>query len=164
MSWIGRDMQNDDGRWVAASYMLDRPDPKKGQALRIALRSQPRKVRVYYHTAPTAGALQWLTPMQTLSGKRPFMFSQSQAIEARSWAPVQDTPAVRFTYGARIEAPPGMRVVMSAENDPKATGKGGWTFKMPQPVASYMLAIGIGELEGRTHVGPHASVPPRDAP
>lgn len=150
-------VQNDDGRWVPVSYLLDRPDPKKGQALRISLRSQPKKVRVYYNTAPTAGALQWLTPMQTLSGKRPFMFSQSQAIEARSWAPVQDTPAVRFTYGARIEAPAGMRVVMSAENDPQATGAGGWKFRMPQPVPSYLLAIAIGEIDVR-NVGPRSAV------
>jgi aminopeptidase N len=137
--------------------MLDRADPKKGQALRIALRSQPKKVRVYYRTAPTAGALQWLTPVQTLSGKRPFMFSQSETIQARSWAPVQDTPAVRFTYGARIEAPAGMRVVMSAENDPQSTGAGGWKFRMPQPVPSYLLAIAIGELEVR-NVGPRSAV------
>ncbi len=150
-------VQNDDGRWAPASYMLDRADPKKGQALRISLRSQPKKVRVYYRTTATAGALQWLTPVQTLSGKRPFMFSQSQAIEARSWAPVQDTPAVRFTYGARIEAPAGMRVVMSAENDPQSTGAGGWKFRMPQPVPSYLLAIAIGEIDVRS-VGPRSAV------
>ncbi|HEX8602433.1 MAG TPA: M1 family metallopeptidase [Pseudoduganella sp.] len=150
-------VQNDDGRWAAASYMLDRADPKKGQALRISLRSQPKKVRVYYRTAPTAGALQWLTPVQTLSGKRPFMFSQSETIQARSWAPVQDTPAVRFTYGARIEAPAGMRVVMSAENDPQSTGAGGWKFRMPQPVPSYLLAIAIGEIDVR-NVGPRSAV------
>ncbi|GGY07724.1 aminopeptidase [Massilia dura] len=150
-------VQNDDGRWAPASYMLDRADPKKGQALRISLRSQPKKVRVYYRTAATAGALQWLTPVQTLSGKRPFMFSQSQAIEARSWAPVQDTPAVRFTYSARIEAPAGMRVVMSAENDPQSTGAGGWKFRMPQPVPSYLLAIAIGEIDVRS-VGPRSAV------
>lgn len=150
-------VQGDDGRWAPASYMLDRADPKKGQALRISLRSQPKKVRVYYRTAPTAGALQWLTPAQTLSGKRPFMFSQSQAIQARSWAPVQDTPAVRFTYGARIEAPAGMRVVMSAENDPQSTGGGGWKFRMPQAVPSYLLAIAIGELDVR-NVGPRSAV------
>jgi leukotriene-A4 hydrolase len=114
-------------------------------------------VRIYYRTAPTASALQWMTPAQTLSGKRPFMFSQSESIDARSWAPVQDTPAVRFTYGARIEAPAGMRVVMSAENDQQGTGKGGWKFRMPQPVPSYLLAIAIGEIDVR-NIGPRSAV------
>jgi aminopeptidase N len=137
------------GQWKAVPYKLDKLDAEKGQALHIALGGQPAKVRIYYHTAPTATALQWLTPQQTMSGKRPFMFSQSETINARSWVPVQDTPAVRFTYTARIEAPQGLRVVMSADNDPKATGKGGWRFAMPQPIPSYLLAIGIGELEAR---------------
>jgi leukotriene-A4 hydrolase len=139
-----------DGKWAPLKYTLDKADEEKGQALHIALDSQPQKVRIYYRTAPTASALQWLTPAQTLSGKRPFMFSQSQAIEARSWVPVQDTPAVRFTYSARIDAPAGLRVVMSADNDPKATGKGGWKFKMPQVIPAYLLAIGIGEIDVRS--------------
>ncbi len=138
------------GRWAPAKYSLDKFDQEKGQALHVQLPAQAPKVRIHYHTAPTASALQWLTPAQTLSGKRPFMFSQSQSINARSWVPVQDTPSVRFTYTARIEAPEGLRVVMSADNDPKATGKGGWKFTMPQPIPSYLLAIGIGELEART--------------
>ena len=145
------------GRWTAASYLLDKLDAEKGRALRISLNSQPQKVRVYYHTAPSAAALQWLTPEQTMSGKRPFMFSQSESINARSWAPVQDTPAVRFTYSARIEAPAGMRVVMSADNDQKATGAGGWKFKMAQPIPSYLLAIAIGEIDVR-NLGPRSAV------
>ncbi len=138
------------GRWTPAKYSLDKFDQEKGQALHVQLPAQAPKVRIHYHTAPTASALQWLTPAQTLSGKRPFMFSQSQSINARSWVPVQDTPSVRFTYTARIQAPQGLRVVMSADNNPKATGKGGWKFTMPQPIPSYLLAIGIGELEART--------------
>jgi len=145
------------GRWSAASFMLDRLDVEKGRALRIALPFQPQKVRVYYRTAPSATALQWMNPEQTMSGKRPFMFSQSQEINARSWAPVQDTPAVRFTYSARIDAPAGMRVVMSAENDQQATGAGGWKFKMAQPIPSYLLAIAIGEIDVR-NVGPRSAV------
>ena len=86
-----------DGKWRDASFTFDKPDADKGQALRISMADQPQKVRIYYHTAPTASALQWLNPVQTMSGKRSFMFSQSQAIEARSWVPVQDTPAVLFT-------------------------------------------------------------------
>ncbi|SFD75146.1 M1 family metallopeptidase [Massilia yuzhufengensis] len=138
------------GAWKPVKYTLDKLDKEKGQALHVALPGQPGKVRIHYHTAPTAPALQWLTPKQTMSGKHPFMFSQSQPINARSFVPIQDTPAVRFTYTARIEAPQGLRVVMSADNDPKATGKGGWKFTMPQPIPSYLLAIGIGELEART--------------
>ncbi len=142
--------QDAKGAWAPAKYTLDKLDTEKGQALHVALPGQPAKVRIHYKTAPTAAALQWLTPKQTMSGKYPFMFSQSQPINARSFMPVQDTPAVRFTYTARIQAPEGMRVVMSADNDPKATGKGGWNFKMPQAVPSYLVAIGIGELEART--------------
>jgi len=142
--------QDAKGAWKPVKYTLDKLDTEKGQALRVAVPGQPAKVRIHYTTAPTAAALQWLTPKQTMSGKYPFMFSQSQPINARSFMPVQDTPAVRFTYTARIQAPEGMRVVMSADNDPKATGKGGWTFTMPQAVPSYLVAIGIGELEART--------------
>jgi len=148
---------NPGGRWVAASFMLDKLDVEKGRALRIALPFQPQKVRVYYRTAPSAAALQWMLPEQTMSGKRPFMFSQSQDINARSWAPVQDTPAVRFTYSARIDAPAGLRVVMSAENDQNATGAGGWKFRMAQPIPSYLLAIAIGEIEVR-NLGPRTAV------
>lgn len=149
--------QDAQGNWVAAPFTLDQRDPDKGQALHITLAGQPQHVRIDYHTAPTATALQWLTPAQTMSGKRPFMFSQSETINARSWVPLQDTPAVRFTYSAHIDAPAGLRVVMSADNDAKASGKGGWTFTMPQPIPSYLLAIGIGELDVRA-LGPRTAV------
>jgi len=145
------------GAWTRVPFTLDKLDTEKGQALHIALASQPAKVRIHYHTAPSASALQWLDPVQTMSGKRPFMFSQSESIDARSWVPVQDTPAVRFTYSARIDAPKGLRVVMSANNDAKSSGKGGWRFKMPQAIPSYLLAIGIGELEVRS-LGPRTGV------
>ena len=149
--------QGPNGAWRSVTYTLDKLDAEKGQALHIDLKGQPAKVRIHYRTAPTASALQWLNPVQTMSGKRPFMFSQSESIDARSWVPVQDTPAVRFTYSARIDAPQGLRVVMSADNDPKATGKGGWRFKMPQAIPSYLLAIGIGELDVRK-LGPRTGV------
>jgi len=142
--------QDAKGAWRKADYALGKFDEEKGQPLQITLPARQTKVRIHYRTAPTATALQWLQPVQTMSGKYPFMFSQSQAINARSWVPIQDTPAVRFTYTARIEAPEGLRVVMSADNDMKGTGKGGWKFTMPQPIPSYLLAIGIGELEART--------------
>ncbi|MES2017100.1 MAG: M1 family metallopeptidase [Pseudomonadota bacterium] len=150
-------VQSQDGSWSSVPYQLDKADAEKGQALHVALKNQPGKVRIYYHTIPGSKALQWLAPARTLSGKHPYMFSHSWPIDARSWVPVQDTPAVRFTYSARIDAPQGLRVVMSAANDPKASGKGGWRFTMPQPIPSYLLAIAIGEIELR-NIGPRTGV------
>ncbi len=150
-------VQDAGGQWRTAPHKLDKADEEKGAALRIALKAQPSKVRIHYRSAPSATALQWLSPQQTMSGKKPFMFSQSQSIDARSWVPLQDTPAVRFRYSAKIAAPAGLRVLMSANNDPAATGKGGWKFEMPQPIPSYLLAIAIGELEVRA-LGPRSAV------
>ena len=136
-----------DGVFVETKHRLEARDPVLGQKLVIETPKQNEKVKVHYASAPTASGLQWLEPQQTQGGKHPFMFSQSQAIHARSWIPLQDTPAVRFTYTATIRAPEGLRVVMSADNDPKATGADGFRFEMPQRIPSYLLAIAAGDLE-----------------
>jgi aminopeptidase N len=154
---IERVLALDDGRWLPARFTVGARDPMRGSHLAISLRGQPRKVRIHYASAPQASGLQWLAPAQTLGGRQPFMFSQSQAIHARSWAPLQDTPAVRFPYTARITAPAGLRVLMSAHNDPAQDGRGGWRFSMPQPIPSYLLAIAIGELAHRD-VGPRTTI------
>lgn len=145
------------GAWVNAPFALAKRDAKFGSHLRIRLKEAAPKVRVYYHTAPEASGLQWLAPAQTLGKQKPFMFSQAQAIHARSFAPLQDTPSVRFTYRARITAPDGIRVVMSADNDPASDGKGGYRFNMPQPIPSYLLAIAAGDIVAK-QVGPRSYV------
>ncbi|HET9484845.1 MAG TPA: M1 family aminopeptidase/hydrolase, partial [Xanthomonadales bacterium] len=144
---ITRVEQSDvDGVFVETKHVLGEADPVLGSRLVIDTPKQPLKVKVHYRSAPTASGLQWLPPEQTLGKKHPFMFSQSQAIHARSWIPLQDTPSVRFTYTATVRAPKGLRAVMSADNDPKATGEDGYRFTMPQPIPSYLLAIAVGDL------------------
>lgn len=141
-------------RWVNAPYQQGKPDPALGQALRITLPLQAARLRIYYRTSPLVSALQWLAPAQTLSGKWSMMFSQPAPDAARTWVPLQDTPAVRFTYSARIEAPPGLRVVMNGDSEPDPVH---WRFALPQPITSAMLGIAIGELEQRA-LGPRTSL------
>ena len=122
------------------------PDPVLGSKLTVTLGRQAPKVRLRYRTVPEASGLQWLTPAMTLGKKTPFMFSQSQQIHARSWVPLQDTTLVRFTYDAHITSPKDAMVLMSADNDPAAVRDGDYTFRMPQRIPSYLLAIAAGDL------------------
>ena len=135
-----------DGAATPLQFALAPADKVFGSKLSIETPEQPASVRITYHTAPTASGLQWLEPSMTEGKKLPFMFSQSQAIHARSWVPLQDTPSVRFTYSAHVTSRPDVMVLMSADNDPKAARDGDYTFKMPQPIPSYLLAIAAGDL------------------
>ncbi|RMH87903.1 M1 family peptidase [Lysobacter pythonis] len=135
------------GQWQPLKFALaPEADKVLGTRLTIETPERPAKVRVTYRTSPAASGLQWLTPAMTEGKKTPFMFSQSQQIHARSWVPLQDTPQVRFTYSARVASPKDVMVLMSADNDPKAARDGDYTFKMPQPIPSYLLAIAAGDL------------------
>lgn len=133
--------------WQPARFELSEADPLLGQALRINIGADSTEVRIHYASSPDASGLQWLEPEQTSSKKYPFMFSQSQAIHARSWIPLQDSPAVRTPYDATVRVPKTLRAVMSADNDPDAAMDGEFEFTMPQPIPSYLLAIAVGELE-----------------
>ena len=154
---IDRVEVSDDGEsFLEAAFRLATADPVLGAALRIE-RGGASKVRVTYSTHEQASGLQWLEPAQTAGGKHPFLYSQSQAIHARSWIPLQDSPGVRVTYSARIRTPPGLRAVMSAESVADASREGDYRFRMPLPIPSYLIAIGVGDLAfqatgGRTGV------------
>lgn len=118
-----------------------------GDALLIALNDSTKRVKITYETSPEAAALLWMAPEQTLGKTAPFMFSQGEAILTRSWIPIQDTPAIRLTYTARVKVPEGLMVVMSAENPTEVDPDGVYTFKMEQPIAPYLMAIAVGDLE-----------------
>ncbi|HZX02612.1 M1 family metallopeptidase [Kribbella sp.] len=141
---LGVEGQTADG-WEPLHYSLADADPELGSALTVATAGHPR-VKVSYRTAPTASGLQWLEPSMTAGGVLPFMFSQSQAIHARSWVPLQDTPSVRFSYAAHVTAPPELMVLMSADNGTASRRTGSYDVVMPEPIPSYLLAIAAGDL------------------
>jgi len=117
-----------------------------GTALIIDLPSNDSPIKIHYQTTPEASGLQWLTPQQTSGKKHPFLFSQSQAIHARSWIPIQDTPSVRITYNATIHVKSDVKVLLSADNNNQTAIDGTHTFTMQQPIPPYLIAIAVGDL------------------
>lgn len=128
-------------------FTLGEPVPVLGAALSIEMPEGADRIEIAYRTSPEASGLQWLEPRQTAGRRHPFLFSQAQAIHARSFVPLQDTPAVRITYEAVVRVPPELRAVMSANNAPERSEDGVYAFEMPQPIPSYLLAIAVGDLE-----------------
>ena len=134
------------GNGTPAKYRLAEKDPILGQALVIPITSDVKTIRIEYETTPGAEALQWLSPSQTAGKTHPFLFTQSQAILARSWVPCQDTPGVRFTYSADVKVPKALLALMSASNPKEKNADGQYHFEMRQPIPSYLLALAVGDL------------------
>ncbi|HVI58591.1 MAG TPA: M1 family metallopeptidase [Luteimonas sp.] len=138
--------EDKDGKWAPLQYGLAKRDEVLGSKFTIEAPERNAHIRVTYATSPDASGLQWLDPAMTEGKQLPFMFSQSQQIHARSWVPLQDTPSVRYTYSAHVVSRPDVMVLMSADNDPKAARDGDYSFKMPQKIPSYLMAIAAGDL------------------
>jgi len=130
----------------ALNFDVASGDSFLGAALTIDVPADVDSVLISYQTSPKASGVQWLTPQQTAGKKHPFLFTQAQAIHARSFIPLQDSPQVRMTYTATIRTPKELLAVMSASNDPDTERDGVYEFSMPQPIPSYLIALAVGDL------------------
>lgn len=149
-----------DGLKRPLQYKIGAKDPNLGTPLTIGLRPDTKKIVIEYKSAPNAGALLWLTPQQTAGKKAPFLFSQGESIENRSWIPTQDSPGIRQSWEATIHVPAGMTALMSAPRIEQPITQGGesiFNFKMDHSVAPYMIAIAVGDLAFKS-LGPRTGV------
>lgn len=144
-----------DASGAALTFRTGDNDPIMGQPLTVRFPAfaagEQRRIVIRYATRPDAAALQWLTPAQTAGGRQPYMFSQGQAILTRTWIPTQDSPGIRQTWDARITAPSGLKVVMSAEGltasgEPAGDSQTAWRFRMTNPVPPYLIAVAVGDV------------------
>ena len=127
-------------------YRLAEPDSLLGQAMAILISQDIKKVVIEYQTSPGAEALQWLSPSQTAGKKQPFLFTQSQAILARSWVPCQDSPAIRFTYDAEVQVPKELLALMSASNPQRKMIPESIRLKCVNPFRLICSALSVGDI------------------
>lgn len=127
-------------------FTLGDNDPILGKGLFVRIEPTTKTVNIEYETTPTAEAVQWLSAQQTAGKKHPFLFTQSQAILSRSWIPTQDSPGIRFTYDADVTVPKDLLALMSASNPQQKNETGTYHFEMKQPIASYLLALAVGDV------------------
>ena len=125
-----------------------------GSPLSIEITPSTKKVSITYNTQPGADAFLWVEGSEDTN---PFLFTQSQAILARTWIPCQDSPGIRFTYNATVDVPKDLMALMSAVNPTEKNAEGHYTFVMDQPIPSYLLALAVGDVEFRS-VGAHTGV------
>ena len=151
------------------TFHLEPEHPAFGRALRVdppppSVLSSPSPLVLIIRYSSTSGSsgIQWLPPAQTAGKVHPYMFTQFQAIHARSGVPLQDTPAVKFPYTAHLTVPKPLVALMSAPHlsaTPASSTSTSHTFhfSQPTPTPSYLLAIAIGALEPR-RLGPRSQV------
>lgn len=148
-----------DDSGLPVDFTLHPEEPILGARLTLHLPRTTQSVTLVYRTAPDASALQWLDPAQTAGGAQPFLFSQCQAIHARSVVPLQDTPQRRITFHATLTVPSALRGLMAAGHTGRTesgdTATEAW--HMPQPIAPYLFAFAVGALEAR-ELGPRSRV------
>ena len=114
-------------------------------------------LRLFFKTTKECTALQWLNGEQTSTNK-PYVFSQLEAIHARSLFPSFDTPSVKSTFTARItsELPvvfSGIeKKVIDNENNTKT-----YIFEQNVPIPAYLIGIASGDLVS-AEIGPRSKV------
>eukprot|EP01101_Sappina_pedata_P000709 TRINITY_DN108_c0_g1_i2.p1 TRINITY_DN108_c0_g1~~TRINITY_DN108_c0_g1_i2.p1 ORF type:complete len:622 (-),score=285.30 TRINITY_DN108_c0_g1_i2:118-1983(-) len=145
-------------------FTLAEANAKFGSALTIELAEPKQKaaefdLKVNYETSADSSGLQWLPPSQTEGKVHPYLFSQFQAIHARSALPVQDTPSIKSSYSAEIEVPKELVALMSALSTESVDKGDKKVFKFEQkvPIPAYLIAIVVGDLVS-SDIGPRSRV------
>ena len=143
------------------NYTLNPRHEVMGNQLSINLTKPLRineeiEVIINYSTTESCTALAWLESNQTTGGDYPYVYSQCEAIHARSLLPCFDTPGVKSTYSAKVTSKlpvllSGLRISPSKQKDYKELldVPTVYEYDQPIPIPSYLIAVASGKLTYR---------------
>ncbi|WP_010187798.1 M1 family metallopeptidase [Sphingomonas sp. PAMC 26605] len=153
-------------------WSVGRYSSYKGAPLTVQI-GTARRIVITYQSDPSASALGWLSPPLTAGKVKPYLFSQGESINNRSWIPTQDSPGIRQSWSAKITVPSDLVAVMSAERltpagEAAAPGWRSYRFRMDHNVPPYLIALAVGDIrftsiDRRSGVYAEPSVLARDA-
>lgn len=142
-----------DGAGRALTWSVGKEDEYKGAPLTVQV-GAARRIVVTYRSRPDARALGWLDASLTAGKRKPYLYSQGQSINNRSWIPTQDSPGIRQSWTATITVPDDLVAVMSGEQltpkgEPVAKGQRRYRFRMDHNVPPYLIALAVGDIASR---------------
>lgn len=140
-----------------AGFQVEKRKEPLGSRLVIANPSSNDEfaLKIRFCTTNECTALQWLNSKQTKGGK-PYVFSQLEAIHARSLFPCFDTPSVKSTFTASIESP--LPVVFSGIKTKDSNEVANiYKFEQKVPIPAYLIGIASGDLASAS-IGPRSTV------
>eukprot|EP00834_Sanchytrium_tribonematis_P008491 NODE_1015_length_2666_cov_0.637709.p2 type:complete len:276 gc:universal NODE_1015_length_2666_cov_0.637709:1649-822(-) len=143
--------------------LLDKHDAL-GTPLKVLFDEPTDIVEIEYSTTAGAEALQFLDVNQTLSHTN-YLFTQCQAIHARTLLPCFDAPKLKFKYTATVTVSErnqkgqfliplmsALKIETTQDSDKQTT-----RFEQPIPIPSYLLALVVGNLVS-AKIGPRSFV------
>jgi leukotriene-A4 hydrolase len=158
---------------IATNYQITPREHPSGSKMIIDLPEQFRmkdcriKLLIIYATSPESSAIHWISASGTKGCHYPYVFTQSQAIYARSLFPCFDSPGVKAPYSAIVTAPASTTVLMSALPQqeetttitpiqspiekplPSSSEYRTFYWYQPVPISSYLIAFAAGHFVSR---------------
>jgi len=139
---------------LPVEYKVDEETKALGSKISVTIPSGLRikgskyELEFVYSQSTDASAVQWLDKESTAGGQYPYVFTQCQAIHARSLLPCQDAPGTKIPYTAKVTAPKWATVLMSALSE-SSNEEGVFYFTQKVPVSAYLIALAAGNLASR---------------
>ena len=139
----------------ALEYKFGEEDESLGIPLNITYQYKQNQnflINIKYSTTTEGESAQFLTKEQTIGGKYPYFFTQSEMIVGRQLLPSQDTPAVKFSFDLGITVKKELRGMISGTFQKEVDEQNGlktYYYNQKIPVPNYLIALAAGNIQGR---------------